>query len=213
MNFEEILEFRYACKRFKKDENIPTSDIDKIINAANLTPTSCNMQHAHLLIVETPDNLKKLNEICYNQGTTRTANKIIVVLAGKNSYMGHNTDRYYEVITGLTNRLNSFLPGDKQITNEVVAERTGVFCKKNDTDFMAWSKANSYLVAMNIMNQAADLKINSCPIEGFNQEVFNNYFPKYKEEFEIAMVVSLGYKDEVQPQRSRLPIELLYEKI
>ena len=42
MNFEEILEFRYACKRFKKDENIPTSDIDKIINAANLTPTSCN---------------------------------------------------------------------------------------------------------------------------------------------------------------------------
>ncbi len=213
MNFEEIMQFRYACKRYDKEKNISDEDIQKMINAAHLSPTSCNIQHAHLLICKSNESMENMLDICMRQGTIRTANKAIVVLAAKKSLTGIGTKRYNTIIEGTTKRLNSFLPDDKKVTSEFVDERTAFFCDKPDLEYTAWSKANSYLVAMNIMNQAADLGIDSCPIEGFSQEKFNRAYPKYQDDFEVAMVISLGYRNEEQPYRDRLNITNLYTTI
>ena len=210
MNFNDVQEFRYACKRYDSSKNVCESAMLELVKGASLTATSCNLQPYHLLVFNKSDDLEKLKEVCYNQGTIRTCSNAIVVLASKKSHTGPKTKRYDTVIEGLTNRLNSFLPDDKKMSKQQVFDNTSNFADKEDHEFLEWSKMNCYMVATNIMNKAASLGIDSCPLEGFNQAIFSKYFPEYDDDFAVAMVITLGYRDEEQPYRSRLDIDSTY---
>ncbi len=211
-NFKEILNFRYACKRYS-NKDITKEDLDKILNAGILAPSSCGIEHFRFLAIESEDEVNKLPDYCMKQGTARTANKAIIVLAGKKATVGPGTDIYNWHAEKRANVLNKILPEDKQVTPEFVAERFNIFCDKEEQDFMNWSKQNSYLAAMNIMNQAAALKIDSCPVEGFEQEKFNELYPQFKDEYEIALVITLGYRDEEPQERIRLDFNEMVTRI
>ncbi len=96
---------------------------------------------------------------------------------------------------------------------EFVAERFDYFCDKEEGEFLEWSKANAYLGAMNIMNQAASLGIDSCPIEGFSQEKFDEYYPQFKDDYAVAMFVTLGYRNEEPQERIRLDFDQMVTRV
>lgn len=204
--FQNILNFRFACKRYG-DKEISTQDLKTILEAGILAPSSCGIEQFHFLLLSSEEALKKLPEICMKQGTARTANKAIVVLASKKEIAGPGSDKYEWHMKQRTNVLNNVLPSEKQVTLDFVRERSNVFCDKEEEDFLSWSKANSYLAAMNIMNQAASLGIDSCPVEGFSQELFDKYFPQFKTGYEVSLVITLGYRSEEPTPRIRLPFE------
>ncbi len=210
--FEEILDFRYACKRFS-DKEISQEDLNKIINAGILAPSSCGIEQFRFVAVESKEAVKSLPQFCMKQGTARTANKAVVVLAGKKSTVGPGTEVYSWHASERAEVLNQILPPEKQVTSEFVEERFSMFCDKSEDDFISWSKANSYLAAMNIMNQAAGLGIDSCPIEGFDQEEFNSLYPQYKDDYEVALVITLGYRDETPQKRIRLDFDQMVTRI
>lgn len=211
-NVQEAIEFRYACKRFT-DQEISEQDLKLILEAGILAPSSCGIEHARFVVLETPRAMENLVDICMNQGTARSANKAIVVLAGKKKAIGPQTVLYNWHAKKRAKILNSILPADKQVTSEFVASRFDVFCDKEEHEFMAWSKANAYLSAMNLMNQAASLGIDSCPIEGFIQEKFDEYYPQFKDEFEVALIVTLGYRAEPAQERIRLDFEQMVSRV
>ncbi len=210
--FQEILEFRYACKRYSEKE-VSTTDMNTILKAGILTPSSCGIEQFRFVAMESNEAMKNVVDICMNQGTARTANKAIVVLAGKKATVGPGTAVFNWHAEKRADILNRILPTEKQVTPEFVASRFNIFCDKEESDFQAWSKANAYLAAMNIMNQAASLGIDSCPIEGFDQEKFNQYYPQYQEGYEVAMVITLGYRNEEPQERIRLDFDQMVTRV
>ncbi len=211
-NFQELLEFRYACKRFS-DKEVSREDIDMILNAGILAPSSCGIEQFRFVAMESEEAMRNLVDICMKQGTARTANKAIVVLAGKKTAVGPGTEVYKWHAEERAKILNCILPEEKQVTPAFVAERFDMFCDKNESEFIAWSKANAYLAAMNIMNQAASLGIDSCPIEGFIQDKFDEYYPQYKADYEVALVITLGYRDEEPQERIRLDFNQMVTRV
>lgn len=203
-NFKAIIDFRYACKRYSEKE-VTKEDLQTILKAGILAPSSCGIEQFHFVALASTEAMSNISDICMKQGTARTANKAIIVLAAKKHIAGPSSERYNWHVQQRTEILNSILSEERQMTFEQVQERFDIFCDKEEEDFLKWSKANSYLAAMNIMNQAADLKIDSCPIEGFSQEKFNQYFPQFKDDYQVAMIITLGYRDETPPKRLRLP--------
>lgn len=210
--FQEILEFRYACKRFS-DKEVTREDVDMILNAGIMAPSSCGIEQFRFVAMESEEAMTNIVDICMKQGTARTANKAIVVLAGKKSTVGPSTKVYNWHVEERAKILNQILPEEKQVTAEFVASRFDMFCDIEETKFMAWSKANSYLAAMNIMNQAASLGIDSCPIEGFVQAKFDEYYPQYKDEYEVALVITLGYRNEEPQDRIRLDFDQMVTRV
>ncbi len=211
-NFQQAAEFRYACKRFS-DKEVSRQDLDTILEAGILAPSSCGIEHFRFVALESDEAMQNIVDICMKQGTARTANKAIVVLAGTKQEVGPGTDVYNWHASERAEVLNKILPAEKQVTTEFVAERFGMFCDKEESEFLAWSKANSYLAGMNIMNQAADLGIDSCPIEGFVQEKFDEYYPQFKGKYEVALVITLGYRDEEPQDRIRLDFEQMVTRV
>ncbi len=210
--FQEILEFRYACKRYSEKE-VSTVDMNTILKAGILTPSSCGIEQFRFVAMESNEAMENVVDICMNQGTARTANKAIVVLAGKKGTVGPGTEVFNWHAEKRADILNKILPVEKQVTSEFVASRFNMFCDKEESDFLAWSKANAYLAAMNIMNQAASLGIDSCPIEGFSQEKFDKYYPQYQEGYEVAMVITLGYRNEEPQARIRLDFDQMVTRV
>ncbi len=211
-NFKEVVEFRYACKRFS-DKEISGEDLNTILNAGIMAPSSCGIEHFRFVVFESESAMENLVDICMKQGTARTANKAIVVLAGKKNEVGPGTELYKWHAEKRKDVLNKILPAEKQVTTEFVESRFDMFCDQPEDKFIAWSKANSYLAAMNIMNQAAELGIDSCPIEGFSQEKFNEFYPEYQAGYEVAMFITLGYRNEEPQERIRLTFDQMVTRV
>lgn len=81
MEFVDLLLKRRSVRRFK-DENISKKDLEKILEAGLLAPTSRNRKPCNFLIVENKETLKKLSE-SKESGAELLAgcNKAIVIVA------------------------------------------------------------------------------------------------------------------------------------
>lgn len=61
MNFEELVKARYSCRKFK-DTPIEKEKIDKILEAALVAPTACNLQPQKILVLTDKEKIEALNE-------------------------------------------------------------------------------------------------------------------------------------------------------
>lgn len=61
MDFNTLIAERYSVRKFK-DEHLPQTIIDEIIEAAHKAPTGCNFQPQRILVLNTDESLHKLKE-------------------------------------------------------------------------------------------------------------------------------------------------------
>ena len=61
------------------------------------------------------------------------------------------------------------------------------------------------------------LGIDSCPIEGFNRAAVDQYLTDKKiinpHEFDVSVMLGLGYRDQKQPQKTRQSLDEVLEVI
>lgn len=75
MKFEEILEFRHACKVFDENKKISDDEFDKIIEAGRISPSSLGLEQWDFWLIKDENlkqNLKKLAGIKLNFPLLRT---------------------------------------------------------------------------------------------------------------------------------------------
>jgi nitroreductase len=63
MNFSELAKTRYSVRNFQ-DRPVEKADMDKILSVANLAPTGCNYQPQRIYVVNSEENIAKLNQLC-----------------------------------------------------------------------------------------------------------------------------------------------------
>lgn len=63
MTFEEIITNRYSCKRFKADAQLSKEQLNTILEAGRKAPTAKNLQEQHVYVVQTPENLAKIDSV------------------------------------------------------------------------------------------------------------------------------------------------------
>ena len=84
--------------------------------------------------------------------------------------------------------------------NEFLQNNVGL----SDIEIFAWSKAQCFLAAGNMMNAAAMLGIDSCAIEGYVESELNEVLERDHSKKRVAMLLPLGYRiKEAQPKIRR----------
>jgi len=81
MDVFEAIESRRAIKSFDPNYTIPKQEIDKILSAAILSPTSYNIQNWRFVIITNKETKAKLRAASWNQAQVTDASVVIVLCA------------------------------------------------------------------------------------------------------------------------------------
>jgi len=200
----DALHFRHACKKFDPDKTIAPKDLDTILAAARLSPSSFGMEAWKFLVLQSADIRKKLRPACWDQAQVTDSSHVVVILA-----------RPELVTPGSPYVDNSFarrgLP--KDATKAYIEKykwymETEVFPRMN---LYAWCSKQCYIALANIMTTAASLGIDSCPMEGFEKDRVEAVLNIDIKAYEVVVLAALGYRAAEQPPRLRHPKEILVE--
>ena len=97
MSFLTNLSWRYATKKFDSSRKVSDADIDTIIEAIRMTPTSFGLMPYHFYIVMNPEVKEKIQVIAWNQPQITTCSHLIV-FAARSDLMA-NTEEYFTLLS------------------------------------------------------------------------------------------------------------------
>ena len=195
MNYLEILKFRHACKIFDESKKISAGEFDFILEAGRLSPSSTGLEQWDFLVVQNKELREKIKAVSWNQVQITSCSHLVVILA-----------KVKEIKFG-SSYIDKMIArrADKNI--EAIAARQKFFLLsnfKNDDELtFQWSHEQCMIAATNMMNAAASLGIDSCPIEGFDRHALNEILGLDESEKRVAIVVPFGYRLNPQPEKYR----------
>ena len=98
MSFLSHLSWRYATKKFDTTRKVSDTDLDSIIEAIRMTPTSFGMMPYHFYVVSNQDIKNKIQSVAWNQPQIGSCSHLIV-FAARTDLMT-NTDEYFTLMSG-----------------------------------------------------------------------------------------------------------------
>jgi len=204
--FLKIMNFRHACKLFNETKKISDKDMHHILEVGQKSPSSFGMEAWKFLVI-TNDELKgTLRPFCWNQPQITTCSHLIVILAGI-----ENLKVESGVVQSQLMRRN--LPKEKLDSFiELYASHLSDTLS-SDEKIYQWSARQTYIASANMMNAAANIGIDSCPIEGFEKGNVEKVLALDTTKFQVAMILPFGYRINEQSQQLRSSFKSVVEFI
>jgi nitroreductase len=187
MSLIEDLNWRHAAKAYDSTKKVSQEDLDKILEAARLAPTSSGLQPFRLIVVENQDLKEKMVSGVFNPEVMRDCSHVLV-FAAWDSYSNEKIDKVYDHHTDVRDlpqgRFSSYTDMIKDLYNAQTPEQ-----------HFAHTARQTYIALGLAMAQAAELKIDSTPAEGFNNEVVDEILELKKLGLKSVSLLYLGYRD------------------
>jgi len=204
--FLEIMNFRHACKLFDETKKISDEDMHYILEVARKSPSSFGMEAWKFLVITNDELREKLRPFCWNQPQITTCSHLVVVLAGIDTLKVESG-----VVRSQLMRRN--LPQDKLDSFiELYASHLKDTLSSDDKIYQ-WSARQTYIAAANMMNAAATIGIDSCPIEGFEKDNVEKVLGLDTTKYQVAMILPFGYRVNEQSKQLRSSFESVVEFI
>lgn len=187
MSLIENLKWRHAVKAYNPSEKVSQENIDKIVEAARLAPTSSGLQPFKILVVESQDLKDQLSEGALNPECMREASHIII-FAAWNRYTAERIDKVYDYTTDERDlprgRFESYTEKLKSIYLPEEAEKN-----------FAHTARQTYIALGLALAQAAELKVDSTPVEGFDNAVIDKVLDLEKHGLKSVSLMYVGVSD------------------
>jgi len=198
MNYLEILKFRHACKIFDESKKISAGEFDFILEAGRLSPSSTGLEQWDFLVVQNKELREKIKAVSWNQAQITSCSHLVVVLA-KVKEIKFGSSYVDKMIARRADKEPEMIAARQKFYNDFLLSNF-----KNDDELtFQWSHEQCMIAATNMMNAAASLGIDSCPIEGFDRHALNEILGLDESEQRVAIVVPFGYRLNPQPEKYR----------
>ncbi len=188
MSLIDNLNWRHAVKAYDPSKKVSEEHIAQIVEAARLAPTSSGLQPFKVLVVRNADIKKKLAEGALNPDCMRDASHVII-FAAWDRYTEERIDKVYDFTTeerGLPKgRFGSYTDKLKSIYLPQPAEVN-----------FAHTARQTYIALGLALAQAAELKIDTTPVEGFNNEWVDEVLDLKKHGLKSVSLMYVGYADQ-----------------
>lgn len=198
-HFLQALQFRHACRAFQPGRRVAQEDIEYVLEAGRLSPSSLGLEHWRFVVVQDPACKAALQDACMGQAQVGPASAVIVVLAREqdlapdSDYVARMLRREAPDAAGFAALLDFYRH----------------FAQQND--LTAWSIAQCHIAATNMMAAAAVIGVDSCPIGAFSASAVLDALGITSRAEVVALVVALGYREHEPPARQRLPLSEIVE--
>ena len=184
--FLENQNWRYATKKFDNTKKISSEDLDILKEAIRLTSSSYGLQPYKVIIVENPETRAKLQPASWGQNQIVDASHLIV-FANYTKISANDIDAFFKNICETRNMPIDPLVGYKEFMTNAIAS-------KSAHEVNIWNQKQTYLALGNLINAAAELKIDTCPMEGYIVEQYNEILGLNELGLNAAVVATIGYR-------------------
>lgn len=202
--------WRYATKKFDATKKISEQDLDLLKEAIQLSASSYGLQPYEVIIVENPEVRKQLKPFSWNQEQITEASHLFVFANIIDLQANHINDYLANMATIRGLKIED-LKGYSDMMNANIA--TGLTIEQKSI----WSAKQTYLALGNLLNAAAELKIDVTPMEGFEPAKYNEILGLDKLGLNASLVATVGYRHEEDASQHypkvRKPINELFKTI
>ncbi|MEN2436196.1 nitroreductase family protein [Weeksellaceae bacterium A-14] len=187
MSLIEDLKWRHAVKAYNPDKKVAPEDIEKIVEAARMAPTSSGLQPFKVIVVSSPDLKNKLAEGALNPDCMRECSHVII-FAAWDRYTEERIDHIYDFTTderGLPRgRFGSYTDKLKSIYLPQPAEEN-----------FAHTARQTYIALGLALAQAAELHVDTTPVEGFDNALVDDVLGLEKLGLKSVSLIYAGVAD------------------
>ena len=184
---EEALDWRYAVKKFDAAKKISPSNWSILENSLVKSPSSYGLQPWKFLVVENTDLRARLREVSWGQSQVTDASHF-VVLTYREKVDAKFIDSYIQQVAKVRGVALESLKGyaDMMVGDLVNGPRAQTI--------QYWAQRQSYIAMGFLMETAALLKVDSCPMEGLDPAKYDEILKLNGTGWKSVAAVALGYR-------------------
>ena len=205
----DSLNWRYAAKRMN-GQQVPSDKLENILESIRLTATSNGLQPFTVLVIEDKETRQELFKSAVKQPQVVEGSHLLVFAAWKN-LRPEQIDSYFEMVyeerglaKGSLDQYSNFLKDN--------------FARQSEDEIFHWSSKQAYIALGTALVAAAEEKVDSTPMEGFNPSEVDRILQLSEKGMGATSLLALGYRDEtadhmVNAKKVRRSKEQLFVKI
>ncbi len=187
-NFIENQKWRYATKKFDASKKVSASDLETLKEAIQLSTSSYGLQLYKVFIIENPEVRAQLQPASWGQSQIIEASHLFV-FANIVDVQDQHIDAYVQNFANTRALTVEDLKGYSDFMKSKIVplpvEQKAV-----------WTSKQTYLALGNLLNAAAELKIDVTPMEGFEPEKYNEILGLNALGLNASLVAAVGYRHE-----------------
>ncbi len=184
----DSLNWRYATKKFDNTKKVSQEDLNSLLEATTLSASSFGLQPYKIFVVENEEIRSKLKPHAWDQSQITDASHLIV-LANQNSFGEELVEEYVDNVSETRGIPAEGLQGYADFMKSKLVPLS-------EDAKAVWTAKQTYIALGNLLSAAAVLKIDSCPMEGFDAAKFNDILGLTDKGLNTAVLVAVGYRSE-----------------
>ena len=195
MNYIENLKWRYATKKFDSSKKISSENLEKLKEAIQLSVSSYGLQLYKVIIIENTSLREKLKPVSWGQDQITEASHLVVFCNYTNVKDKH-VDDFLNITAKAQDMEVKNLSGYGDFMKGKINEMT-------KSESFNWTSRQTYLALGNLLSACAELKIDSCPMEGFEAEKYNDILGLSEQGLNAAVIATIGYRSNEDHTQNR----------
>lgn len=202
MSFLSHLDWRFATKKFDPEKKVSDETLGKILEAIRMTPSAYGLQPYHVRVVRDAETKKRLSGASYGQPQPADASHVLVFFAR----------------TDIMDRIDAYAGlafGDEagsENATKMIARFRQMAGRYEGSSGYDWAAKQAYIALGFALAAAAELEVDSCPMEGCDFAAVGEIFG-LPETFTPVLLLPIGYRAEgpVRPKTRFSESDLISE--
>lgn len=210
--FLDAMMLRHACKEFDTEKKITNEDFNSILEIGRLSPSSFGFEPWKFLVIQNSELRAKMESFAWGaQGKLSTASHFVIILARKKPSMIHGSDYIEHMMRDITKLPPEVMEMFRGFYKQFQEKDFDLLEGDSDKKIFDWSTKQTYIALANMMTGAAYMGIDSCPMEGFDYKLTEEFIQKElnidTNEFGVSCLVAFGYRKKDPRPKTRQNLE------
>ncbi|WPU94379.1 NAD(P)H-dependent oxidoreductase [Mucilaginibacter sabulilitoris] len=186
MSFIEKLQWRAAVKKFNPNKKVTEEQLDSLLSAVQLAPSSYGLQPFKVIVVQDTETRAKLKAAGYNQPQI-TDSSALFVFAAETNLDENFGKKFVDLVASTRGVERESLEGLEQVI-------LGTLSSRNDEQKVAWAHKQAYIALGVLLSAAADLGVDAGPMEGFDTEKFDEILGLKEKGLTTSVIAAVGFR-------------------
>lgn len=180
------LEWRYATKKYDSSKVVPQDKVNVILEAIRLSATSSGLQPYEVLVITNNAIREQIRPHAWNQSQITDCSHLLVFAAWDN-YTAERINQMFD----LTNDIRGFKnEGWENYRNQLLSTYPP---RDAETNYQHAAR-QAYIGLGSALIAAAELKVDSTPIEGFDPAKVDEILNLQQKGLRSVLLLPLGYR-------------------
>lgn len=180
------LNWRYATKKYNPGKVVTQDKVDVILEAIRLTATSSGLQPFEVLVVTNPALREQIKPHAWNQSQITDSSHLLVFAAWDN-YTAERINQMFD----LTNEIRGF---KNEGWENYRAMLLSTYPQRDAETNFQHAARQAYIGLGSALIAAAELKVDSTPIEGFDPAKVDEILNLKQKGLRSVVLMPLGYR-------------------